>query len=101
MIVDAELTSKPWAKVEVSAHGQKFVILSDKIVDHGMQGVRPISEDEIALRLAHERELDKGRATYESQKSYYCLWTSANGVVVDAIKPHHKAFFKWLGCVWH
>ncbi len=51
-LVDAVYMGAPWARVEVDVEGSfspGFKLLSDKIKEIGIQGIRPLSEEESAI----------------------------------------------------
>ena len=89
MIADGEYTAAPWARIESSSSGQKLVILSKKLKNIGIQGVRPLTDEESKIAAKQSGGI---------QKDYYCLWIKNNGVIAEKIKPSHESFFRWLEC---
>lgn len=98
MIADGELIAGPWARIEITPNGQNFVVLTKKLKKIGIQGVRPLNSKEVDLNHAQNESPKVGYANYESNKKYYCWWIGANGVIADAVRPYHEAFFKSLEC---
>lgn len=108
-LADGVHLSAPWGRVEVEiGRSLKFKPLASKIRAIGIQGVRPISKDELAIYERKESaetylgtlttlpdEKEKG---VSELKKYYCTWGNHNGVIVEEIRLHHTQFFQWLGC---
>lgn len=108
---DGVYITAPWARVEVDLKGSadpKFKLLSTKIREIGIQGVRPLSKEEVAVyELGETVEAylgnltglpdEKDRAVSDLRR-YYCAWCGDSGGIAKEIRPLHKSFFKWLGC---
>jgi hypothetical protein len=110
-LVDGIYVAAPWARVEVDVKREmspKFKLLSNKIKEIGIQGVRPLREEEAAIFEKKESaeaflgnlttlpdETEKAAAEL---KKYHCTWAELNGAIVPEIRPLHKEFFKWLHC---
>jgi hypothetical protein len=75
-------------------------VLTEKIRELGVAGVRPFSPEEtqtltldpLALLLA-PRNTERDN----SLRKYYCLQDSLGNLPQEA-RARHGAFFKWLGC---
>ncbi len=110
-LVDAVYIGAPWARVEVDVKREispKFKLLSNKIKEIGIQGVRPINQEEaVVFGRAESVEAflgnlaalpdEKDNSVSELRK-YYCSWLKVNGVIAPEIRSSHRAFFKWLHC---
>jgi hypothetical protein len=109
-LVDGVYIAAPWARVEVDlkkSTDPKLEILSTKIKEIGMQGVRPLSEEEAAVyKLGETAEAYLGSLTHLPDardrkvfdlRKYYCAWCRDSGVT-EEISPLHEGFIKWLGC---
>jgi hypothetical protein len=110
-LADGVHLSAPWGRVEVEIGRRtslKFKPLASKIKAIGIQGVRPISKDELAIyerKESAETYLgtlttlpDENEKGVSELKKYYCTWCNHNGVIVEEIRVHHTQFFQWLGC---
>lgn len=99
----AEMTA-PWARTLLDADGVIHVEqLSPHLNPLGMQGVRPLRSEEIALagreEEAAERLLAGGeQATGGLVREVTCGWIGRQGVVASAITPRHQSFMRWLDC---
>lgn len=109
-VVDAERLSKPWARLDIRRNSDgsaQLQILSKGISEIGLQGVRPLTEEEAsvyALEPQIEAYLQSSDSvpqdtTKEAEllRSYYCAWSGDRGVVGE-IQPYHESFFSWLLC---
>jgi hypothetical protein len=109
-ISDGEETAAPWARIRVLAGAPKLDDLGE-LQRIGIQGVRPLSADEIAIvrsgdeaaaalaRIASARTLPNDASEDASLvRRYFCLWRRTNGVIATALAPAHAGFFAWLGC---
>ena len=110
-IMDGVRVAAPWARLEIPVSGSAPPLLTpllDSVKELGIQGVRPISADELAKSggwepietvlgklMAHPDEADRTR---ERLSAYYCFWSRNNGVISEAIRPYHEKFFDWLKC---
>ena len=110
-LADGEYVAAPWGRVEVDRKGKnspKFIPLTNKIKRIGIQGVRPLSEEETATYenkesteafLANLTALpDKKEKSTAGLRKYYCTWAKLNGAIVTEIGSFHRGFFKWLDC---
>lgn len=109
-VSDGEHVAKPWA-VGLLAGKSRFDVTSKKLVELGIQGVRPIDGEELAA-LRQDASLrgwwdelalhpDDAKVAAEKRvqmRSFYCVWKKLNGVIAQVIVPQHAAFFGWLGC---
>jgi hypothetical protein len=109
-LADGIYLAAPWGRVEVGMKKKtplKFSLLSYKIKEIGIQGVRPLNEDELAIYrrrdfaeayLADLTALPDGNEkAVQELKAYYCLWRSNNGIA-EEIRPYYEQFFQWLEC---
>ncbi len=110
-LVDGEYVAAPWGRIEVDRKGKdclKFILLTSKIKEIGIQGVRPLNEEETATYKSRESAEafltnltalpDKKDKSAAELKKYYCMWAKFNGVIFPELRPLHKAFFQWLDC---
>lgn len=110
-LVDGEYVAAPWGRVEVDprkAGGPKFRRLSEKLREIGIQGVRPLTPEEVAIfqkEAAAEAYLatltsltDKNDKDVGVLRQYFCTWCQFNGHIVREIRLAHEQFFLWLGC---
>jgi len=107
-LADGRRLGGPWARVHVEGRGEpRLVGLASRIEDRGIQGVRPLSKQEVTVfrdAAAMEDKLlsilvspQRIPIVADDVREYYCLWVSVNGVAQD-IRPRHEAFFAWLDC---
>jgi len=109
-LADAVLMAAPWAKVEVVCQRGiplKVEVLSKRIREIGIQGVRPLSAEEIKVYDRRKEMEDyffsldamptETRQETRWLKQYYRTWVGGNGVLVQEIQYRHKSFFEWLG----
>ena len=110
-LVDGEYVAASWGRVEVdprASGGPKFMRLSEKLRELGIQGVRPLTQEETAIfqkeavaeaYLATLTSLtDKNEKDVRMLRQYFCTWCQFNGHIVREIRPAHEEFFLWLGC---
>ena len=110
-LADGQFVAAPWARVRVDATGKsapKLEILRKDIKGVGIQGVRPLTQDQITvLKTGSECEaqmfkLSQGTslpiADTEALRSCFTLWCATHGTVVEQLRPLHKDFFNWIGC---
>ncbi len=110
-LADGQFVAAPWARVNVDATGKsapKLEILRKGIKEVGIQGVRPLTQDQITvLKIQPEFEAQMSRlsrdtalppAATEALKSYFTLWCVTNGTIAEQLRPLHKDFFNWVGC---
>ncbi len=109
-LVDAVYIGAPWARVELDIKGKKppgFKSLSSKLKELGIQGVRPLNQEETAI---FEKEVsveaflgslaslpDEKEKSVSELRKYYCCWLKLNGAIAQEINPFHPEFFEWLG----
>jgi hypothetical protein len=108
-LADGERLGAPWARVRVEGRSgdPRLEILTRRIEDRGIQGVRPLSKQEAAVlrdTAAMEEKLlgilvsrQRWPIAADDVREYYCLWVGLNAVARD-IRPRHEAFFAWLDC---
>jgi len=100
-----------WARVTVDANGRvapHLEILTRQIKEIGIQGVRPLRAEEIAVVKSYDaveaqlyklsREAARGNIDAPAIQRYFSLWCETSGTVAEQIRPYHKEFFHWLGC---
>jgi hypothetical protein len=110
-LVDGEYVAAPWGRVEVDRKGKnspQFILLTSKIKEIGIQGVRPLREEEKATYenresaeafLANLTALpDKNDKSAVELRRYYCMWAKFNGAMIPELRSLHKGFFQWLDC---
>jgi len=110
-LVDGVYVAAPWACVEVDLKRKlspKFKLLSNRIREIGIEGVRPLFREELAIfakKEAAETFLgnlkslpDEKEKSVSELRRYYCTWLKLKGEIVEEIRPFHKEFFKWLRC---
>ncbi|MGE6758266.1 hypothetical protein ACQKGO_09665 [Corallococcus interemptor] len=99
---DGEFVGPTWARITWSAKDQKpeLTRLDTKLTSHGVQGVRPLTKDEVETLKVKPLDLllsPRTKATDQQLKSYYCLQRSVGNIPPEAVTAH-AAFFKWLDC---
>jgi hypothetical protein len=110
-IYDGSRISAPWGRIEVVSSGNippEFMRLSKKIIEIGIQGVRPVSREEALIYKKRESAetylLTLALLPHENDKNaqllreYFCVWCRHNGVILEEIGKLHTPFFLWLGC---
>lgn len=109
-LVDGQFVAAPWAqvKVDVARGAPELEILSKGIKEIGIQGVRPLREEEIKIfnqRAAVEEQIQTlSRKTSlhaidaKRLKEFFQLWCSTNGVIAEELRRKHPQFFEWVGC---
>jgi len=110
-LADGEWIAAPWARVKVDATGQaasQLEMLTKEIKELGIQGVRPLQEDEV--KISRQRALVEEQILNLSTKSsvagfdakpvkqFFRVWCSTNGVIVEQLRSKHPQFFGWVGC---
>jgi hypothetical protein len=112
-VMDGELKASPWAKLvyETPRALPLFRNLTKNIREKGIQGVRPLMEQEIAIlsTLAHTENIlfklwtkHKTPILPEQEdaallKAFYSLWYRCHGVIGSEIIQNHEPFFFWFG----
>lgn len=110
-IADGIRVAAPWGSIE-SAGGEqglsRFVRFSESIREIGIQGVRPITKEEMAVyekRGAVESSLeslaglpDENDPVMGSLRDSYRTWCGHNGVIMQELFSLHEPFFRWVGC---
>ncbi len=109
-LADAEVVAAPWARVVMDATGRQnpgLEILTPQLQELGIQGVRPLTKEEISIwdsRDAVEQEIyGLSRSVTRPDgagrlKEFYCLFLKTHGAVGKAVRSRHREFFDWLGC---
>jgi hypothetical protein len=110
-LADGTYVTAPWGRIEMHSKGNipsKFLRLSRKLREIGIQGVRPLSREEtlvyekkdvaetylgVLASLPDDIQKDVGVL-----REYYCTWCRHNGVISEEIRTQHIPFFVWLGC---
>ena len=108
---DAQVVGAPWARVTVDATGRaspRLGILTRKVKEIGIQGVRPLRTDEIPVAKSYDaveaelyklsRQTSLANIDTSAIKRYFRHWCDTNGTMAEQIRPLHKAFFDWVGC---
>ncbi|NWJ48404.1 MAG: hypothetical protein HXX08_21315 [Chloroflexi bacterium] len=105
-LADGAYIAKPWAKLEYhpGRSEPEVVVLSNKLEQAAIQGVRPLKPDEVEIYQQYaaitEKILANEPAIVASLpnliRNYYRLWRNCNGVIAYQVKPYHSDFFKWL-----
>ena len=108
-LADGVYIAAPWGRVEVQGAGYpKFTRLTATLVEIGIQGVRPLTQEESSVYEMKETAegclrgltllpADTDR-NVRSLREYYCSWLGHNGVAAAEIRKLHIRFFDWLGC---
>lgn len=110
-LVDAVYIAASWARVKLDIKGNKspeLERLSNRIEEIGIQGIRPLSEEEMAIfeKGASAQAFLGNLTTLPDRKEqsvselidYYCTWLRLNAAIASDIRSFHEAFFKWLQC---
>jgi hypothetical protein len=98
----AEFVGPTWARITCSAQNKKteLTLLDVQLKSHGVQGVRPLRQEELEiLKLKPLDSLLGSRTETADQKlkSYYCLQLSLGNIPSEVVAAH-AVFFKWLEC---
>jgi hypothetical protein len=108
---DGSYLSAPWGRIEVVRKRNIppiFMRLSKKLIEIGIQGVRPLSREE-ALIYENKEAAETYLGTLDSSpaedsknaqllREYFCTWCRHNGVISEEISKLHTPFFLWLRC---
>ena len=106
-LMDGERIAVPWARVHMDSNQPRLEALSGERRILGVQGVHPVAAGTYptpAEKIAAEEAmatLDRGSAAGPPTRVLqltYCSWASGNGVIADAVRGRHAAFFRWLNC---
>ncbi len=110
-LVDGEYVAAPWGRVEVDRKRKnhpKFILLTGTIKEIGIQGVRPLNEEETATYKSRESAEaflanltalpDKKDKSAAELRRYYRMWAKFNGAIIPELRSLHKGFFQWLDC---
>jgi hypothetical protein len=108
-LADGIHVAAPWARVEVEPAAGLVVRveqLSPETREVGIQGVRPVSREELAIydeRASVEAYLrglralpEAGTAETQRLQRYYRTWLKYNGTIARAIQAYHEAYFAWV-----
>ena len=107
-IGSGERVSKAWLRIRRTPSGTaEPEALSDRIEEAGIQGVRPLSIDEIQIydtqrkvgQLLSQSLVEHSKMTRKDAnlvRNFYSIWQNGNGVIVKDIRCYHRSFFKWL-----
>jgi len=111
-IADGIRVAAPWGIIESLGCEQglrRFVRLSESIREIGIQGVRPMTKEEMAVYekcSAAESFLeslaglpDEDDPVMRPLRDYYLTWCGHNGVIRQEIAYRHEPFFRWVGCL--
>ena len=103
-LADGAEVAAPWAVVETRPDAPaRLIPLTPNLVPLGIQGVRPMSGEELAL-AGREPEVDAlltappDAAGAALIRAFHCGWARRQSAVAAAILPRHPAFAAWLGC---
>lgn len=100
-LVDAVEVSHPWAWIELRPEADAkphIQVLSQMVEILGRQGVRPVTSEELKVSAGEPplwQSLRKGEAS-DSVRKRARQWMQFNGVIFQAIAPHHPEFIHWL-----
>ncbi len=105
--MDGVRVAAPWARIEKPIYdleSANITFIADEIKPIGIQGVRPISTDEMnRVTIPIESELiafaqfPNLNADAETLiRDFYREWLRDNGVFAQAIRTWHSEFFQWL-----
>ena len=97
-LADGAEVAAPWAFVE-----EGVTILTRTLTPLGIQGVRPMRAEEIALaeRDAEVASLLAGpldAAGAALIRAFHCGWAARQGVIARDVLARHPDFAAWLGC---
>ena len=97
-LADGAEVAAPWAIVE-----REVTVLDRTLTPLGIQGVRPLRAEEIALaeRDAEVAALLAGppdAAGAALVRAFHCGWAGRQGVIARDILARHPDFAAWLGC---
>jgi hypothetical protein len=97
-----------WGRLAGKSH---FDVTVERLTDVGIQGVRPIADNELAaMKQASSvrgwleelavlsNEPGALAAKRQQLRPYYCTWKKLNGVIAKEIVEQQSAFFAWLAC---
>jgi len=109
-VMDGVRVGAPWGRLECSGGDRRrprFVRMAGSIREIGIQGVRPVTKEEMAIYEKSGIAESGLRALvgmpYESDpgtpplRNYYRAWCGHNGVIVSEIASLHEPFFRWTG----
>lgn len=103
-LADGVEVTEPYARaVEWPDGTVRVERLTPRFVLRGIQGVRPLREEEVALarRVTELPALLRAPASARRDadlRAITCFWTRVQGVQAAAIMPRHPAYAAWLGC---
>lgn len=104
-IMDGEHVAAPWAEIELDPKdtaSPKITIKKKRLVDLGIQGVRPLSKEETAayktMDIAQDAVISSSGKKNAVIRSAYCAWIKNNSVIFRQIEPVQRSFFDWLEC---
>lgn len=105
-LADGEQVAAPFARIVTASGNDRLETLGSTLVDRGIQGVRPMRREEMAVPHATKLDATVRALTAASVqappspelKASYCQWKSLNGIIAPDIVAAQPAFFRWLGC---
>lgn len=96
---DGERVAAPWATIQVDSANNgsspTLVIKNRKLVELGIQGVRPLTQEEAKAY----KEIGISKTGISRQG--YCTWIKNNSLLSRAIELDQRNFFNWLQCEIH
>ena len=106
---DGVYIAGPWARIEERAadrDGARVKVLSRDLDPIGVQGVSPISREELLatrgepiqrlLESLIQAATDPPAATLGRVRTFYRAWIRENGVMAEGLRPFHPALFEWV-----
>lgn len=111
-LADGHYLAAPWAKAVTTPAGDtpvKLEILTANLEKIGLQGVRPLTQEERALYnrwpedmvlkylAGTKKTTDSVNPKTADFKGFFCTLIGHNKIYA-ILKPHHETFFRWLGC---
>ncbi|MFP2924904.1 hypothetical protein ACLESO_06745 [Pyxidicoccus sp. 3LG] len=99
---DGEHVGPTWARITWSARDEKteLTLLDVRLESRGVQGVRPLRQEELEILEVKPLEALLGSRTAAAEqqlKAYYRLQRSLGNIPSEAMTAH-AAFFSWLDC---
>ena len=104
---DAERIGAPWAQVARENDScVRWTLLREEICEIGIQGFRPLNEEEVRDLKAHcgapaclgsmTQCPRDGEPAAEMVRGFYRHWFRFNGVIARHLQEHHRDFVDWF-----
>jgi hypothetical protein len=106
---DAQPVAAPWARITSGGQSApRLEILKKEIKQIGIEGVRPLRQEEI--KIFDQRATVDGEIRNLASKTslagidpkrvrqFFQFWCSTHGVIAEQLRPRHPQFFAWVGC---